>query len=53
LVEGRIWITCDCSMDGGLSLREAHEVGLELMRRARRQIPGVERVSVHAEPGER
>jgi cation diffusion facilitator family transporter len=52
LVEGRIWITCDCTMDGGLSLREAHELGLELMRRARREIPGVERVSVHAEPVE-
>jgi divalent metal cation (Fe/Co/Zn/Cd) transporter len=50
LVEGRIWVTCDCRMDGGLSLREAHGLGLELMRRARRQIPGVERVSVHAEP---
>jgi divalent metal cation (Fe/Co/Zn/Cd) transporter len=37
-------------MDGSLSLREAHELGLEVMRRARRQIPGVERVSVHAEP---
>ncbi len=49
-VEGRIWITCDCMMDGGLSLRAAHELGLELMRRARQQIPGVERVSVHAEP---
>jgi divalent metal cation (Fe/Co/Zn/Cd) transporter len=37
-------------MDGSLSLREAHELGLEVMRRAQRQIPGVERVSVHAEP---
>ena len=50
LLEGRIVITCDCAMDGSLSLHEAHELGLELMRRARRQIPGVERVSVHAEP---
>jgi cation diffusion facilitator family transporter len=49
-VEGRIWITCECVMDGSLSLRAAHELGLELMRRARQQIPGVERVSVHAEP---
>jgi len=49
-VEGRTWITCDCTMDGSLSLNEAHELGLELMRLARRQIPGVERVSVHAEP---
>jgi cation diffusion facilitator family transporter len=49
-VEGRIWMTCDCLMDGSLSLSEAHELGLELMRRARQQIPGVERVSVHAEP---
>jgi divalent metal cation (Fe/Co/Zn/Cd) transporter len=53
LVEGRIWITCDCTMDGSLSLQEAHELGLELMRRARQQIPGVERVSVHAEPAAR
>jgi cation diffusion facilitator family transporter len=50
LVEGQIWVTCDCTIDGDLSLREAHELGLELMRRAQRQIPGVERVSVHAEP---
>ncbi|MFI5339768.1 MAG: cation-efflux pump [Candidatus Methylomirabilales bacterium] len=49
-VEGRIWVTCDCTMDGSLSLDRAHEVGLELMRRAQQQIPGVERVSVHAEP---
>lgn len=49
-VDGRMWITCDCAMDGNLSVREAHELGLEVMRRARRQIPGVERVSVHAEP---
>ena len=49
-VEGRTWITCDCTMDGSLSLNEAHELGLDLMRLARRQIPGVERVSVHAEP---
>jgi cation diffusion facilitator family transporter len=52
-VEGRTWITCDCAMDGSLSLKVAHELGLELMRRARRHIPGVERVSVHAEPAER
>jgi divalent metal cation (Fe/Co/Zn/Cd) transporter len=49
-VEGRLWITCECVMDGSLSLRAAHELGLELMRRAQQQIPGVERVSVHAEP---
>ena len=50
LVEGRIWMTCDCTMDGSLSLSQAHELGLELMKRARQEIPGVERVSVHAEP---
>jgi len=49
-MEGKIWIACDCHMDGSLSVREAHELGLELMRRARWEIPGVERVSVHAEP---
>ncbi len=47
---GGIWIVCHCSMDGTLSVGEAHELGLELERRARRQIPGVERVTVHAEP---
>jgi len=50
LVEGRIWMTCDCTMDGSLSLTQAHELGLEVIRRARQEIPGVERVSVHAEP---
>ncbi|MBI4840867.1 MAG: cation-efflux pump [candidate division NC10 bacterium] len=49
-VEGRTWIACHCAMDGGLSVAEAHELGLELGRQARRHIPGVERVSVHAEP---
>ncbi len=45
-----IWMVCHCSMDGNLSVGEAHELGLELERRARRQIPDVERVTVHAEP---
>jgi len=52
-VEGRTWITCECTMDGSLSLKEAHELGVELLRRARREIPGVERVSVHGEPAAR
>lgn len=47
---GGLWIVCHCSMEGSLSVVEAHELGLELGRRARRQIPGVERVTVHAEP---
>ncbi len=50
IVEGQMWVTCECTMDGALPLREAHELGLELMRKVRRRIPGVERVSVHAEP---
>jgi divalent metal cation (Fe/Co/Zn/Cd) transporter len=37
-------------MDGSLTVVEAHELGLELGRRARRQIPGIERVTVRAEP---
>jgi len=49
-VEGRIWVTCHCIMDGSLAMREAHELGLELERRTRREIPGVERFTVHAEP---
>src|SRR5574337_878118 len=49
-VEGRTWLACDCVMDGGLSLRQAHELGLDLIQRAQRQMPGVGRVSVHAEP---
>lgn len=52
-VEGRTWIACHCAMNGSLSVAEAHELGLELGRQARRHIPGVERVSVHAEPGSR
>lgn len=52
-VEGRTWIACDCAMDGSLSVSEAHELGLELGRQARRHIAGVERVSVHAEPAAR
>ena len=49
-VEGRIWVACHCTMDGSLTMREAHELGLELERRTRREIPGVERFTVHAEP---
>jgi divalent metal cation (Fe/Co/Zn/Cd) transporter len=37
-------------MDPRLTLREAHELGLELGRLARREVPGVERFTVHAEP---
>jgi divalent metal cation (Fe/Co/Zn/Cd) transporter len=47
---GGLWIVCHCSMDGRLSVVEAHELGLELGRQARRQIAGTERVTVHAEP---
>jgi cation diffusion facilitator family transporter len=50
-IRGRLWIFCSCVMDRHLTLREAHELGLELGRRARREIPGVERCTVHAEPG--
>ncbi len=49
-VRGRLWIFCYCTMDRRLTLREAHELGLELGRRARREIPGIERLTVHAEP---
>jgi divalent metal cation (Fe/Co/Zn/Cd) transporter len=49
-VRDRLWIFCYCSMDRRLTLREAHELGLELGRRARREIPGIERLTVHAEP---
>lgn len=45
-----LWLICHCAMDGKLSVREAHELGLELGRQARREIPGVERVTVYAEP---
>jgi divalent metal cation (Fe/Co/Zn/Cd) transporter len=47
---GGVWIVCHCAMDGSLTVVEAHELGLELGRRARRRILGVERVTVHAEP---
>jgi len=45
------WVVCQCTMDARLSIREAHELGLELAARARREIPGVDQVTVHAEPG--
>jgi len=47
------WVVCQCAMDARLSIREAHELGLELAARARREISGVEQVTVHAEPGAR
>ncbi len=49
-LRGRLWVFCDCSMDPQLTVREAHELGLELGRRTRRELPDVERVTVHAEP---
>ena len=49
-VRGRLWVFCYCAMDRRLTLREAHELGLELGRRARREISGIERLTVHAEP---
>lgn len=52
-VGGRTWIACHCAMDGSLSVAETHELGLELERQARRHIPGVDRISVHAEPAGR
>ncbi len=45
------WVVCRCTMDARLTMREAHELGLELAARARREIPGVDQVTVHAEPG--
>jgi cation diffusion facilitator family transporter len=45
------WVVCRCTMDARLTIREAHELGLELAARARREIPGVDQVTVHAEPG--
>jgi cation diffusion facilitator family transporter len=49
-VRGRLWIFCVCAMDRRLTLREAHELGLELGRRAHREVPGIDRFTVHAEP---
>ena len=49
-IRGRLWIFCACTMDPRLTLREAHELGLELGRLARRKVPGIERFTVHAEP---
>jgi divalent metal cation (Fe/Co/Zn/Cd) transporter len=46
-----LWVVCQCTMDARLSIREAHELGLELAARAQREVPGVEQVTVHAEPG--
>lgn len=49
-MKGGLWLICHCAMDIDLSVREAHDLGLELGRRARRDIPGIERVTVYAEP---
>jgi cation diffusion facilitator family transporter len=46
-----LWVVCRCTMDARLSIREAHDLGLDLAARAQREIPGVEQVTVHAEPG--
>jgi cation diffusion facilitator family transporter len=49
-MRGRLWVFCDCMMDPHLTVREAHDLGLELGRRARRELPDIERLTVHAEP---
>ncbi len=49
-IRGRLWVFCVCAMDRRLTLRQAHELGLELGRRARREVPGIDRFTVHAEP---
>ncbi len=48
-VKAGLWLVCRCTVDGERTVAEAHELGLELGRRARQEIPGVERVTVNTE----
>jgi len=45
-----IWVVCHCTMGARLTVRQAHDLGLELGRRARREMAEIDRVTVHAEP---
>jgi cation diffusion facilitator family transporter len=49
-IKAGLWLVCHCAVSGELTVAEGHELGLELGRRARQEIPGVERVTVNTEP---
>jgi cation diffusion facilitator family transporter len=49
---GGAWVICHALMDGCLSVKAAHDLGRELARRAHATLPGMRRLTVHAEPAE-
>lgn len=44
-----LWVICRAVMDPGLTVREAHDRGRELARQAQASMPGIHRLTVHAE----
>jgi divalent metal cation (Fe/Co/Zn/Cd) transporter len=50
-VEGQLFITAEATVDGSLSVSEAHDLSTELQELARSQIANVRDVSIHLEPG--
>ena len=41
-----------CHLPGEISLAEAHRISSRLEARLRKEVPGLERVVIHAEPRE-
>ena len=52
-VEGQLFVTAEATVDGTLSVSEAHELSTRLQELARSQIANVRDVSIHLEPDER
>jgi cation diffusion facilitator family transporter len=51
-LRGGLWVICHAKMDARLSVKEAHDLGRELARLAHASLPGMHRLTVHAEPAE-
>lgn len=51
-VEGQLFITADATVDGALSVSEAHELSTQLEEGARNRIVNARDVSIHLEPDE-
>ncbi len=51
-VEGKILVSCHCTMNGNLPISEIHDVTGDLEDRVRGRFPQIARVTIHPEPPE-
>jgi divalent metal cation (Fe/Co/Zn/Cd) transporter len=49
-VEGKLFISLEALVDGGLSVTEAHELSTQLQEAIRAAVPNVGEVLIHLEP---